>query len=329
MADNGTRPALPHHPGWDRARRGIEQIRLGDTAVTVDASPSRSLPGYRLLRVERFGETLPPAEWPRAVDALAALARRGPRVLRLTVEVYSRDAARRASLGELLARAGFARQRAPRNWSTTLALDLQPGEDELFQSFSSSARKSIRSMTKAPVAVRVIADAGWAPRIDDLMQQTFARTGGQLEALWDWAGVIALSRSAPDASRLVGMFRTDRAGPESLLGFAWGWWNGASVSYFAGASARPTDIRVQIGHPLIWDLICWAKRQGAEWFDLGGVTDGTVGPDDPRGGISDFKRLFSNFKLEVADDWTLEPHRLQARFAALVNRGAAWFARNR
>src|SRR5206468_1701465 len=83
----------------------------------------------------------------------------------------------------------------------------------------------------------------------------------------------------------VGLFRTDREGPDALLGFAWGWWNGQSVSYFAGASSRPSDLRgVGIVHPLFWDLIVWAKRAGATWFDLGGATAGTAGSGDPHVG---------------------------------------------
>ena len=79
-------------------------------------------------------------------------------------------------------------------------------------------------------------------------------------------------------------------------------------------------------HPLFWDLILWAKRGGATWFDLGGVTTGTTGSGDPVGGISDFKRLFSKHMAEVADDWVLEPRWLPARLAAVVSSGARWLS---
>jgi hypothetical protein len=297
-------------------------------AFAVDAAPSRALPGYRLLRVERFGEGLPRAVWADAVDALAELARRGPRVLRLSVEVFSRDGDTRARLGELLARAGFVRATACRNWSTTLALDLQPAEDELFAALRPSARQAIRSVGKFPVQVRVVDDIELAGRMEALARETFARTGAHYEALWDWRGVIELSRRLPDAGRLVGLFRTDREGPDALLGFVWGWWNGQSASYFAGASSRPSDLRrVQIGYPLVWDLIVWARRAGATWFDLGGVTVGTAGSGDPVGGISDFKRCFTEQTAEIAEDWVLEPRRLPARLASLVSTGTAWVSR--
>jgi hypothetical protein len=334
LAAAGVRLPLPHRTGWALARRRITSRYVAlrapsgayAGAFTVDAAVSRALPGYRLLRVERFGEALAGALWPAAVDALATIARQ-PRVLRLTVEVFSRDAAARTRLGTLLAQAGFRQVGIVRNWDRTLALDLQPAEPELLASFSQSARQGIRSVSKAPVKVCPIDDVQLGDRLEALSRETFARTGGRYRALWDWAGVIALSRLAPDAARLVGLFRTDRDGPEALLGFAWGWWNGQSASYFAGASARPRDLRVQIGQPLLWDLIVWAKRAGAAWFDLGGVSAGSARSGDPVGGISDFKRTFSKEIAEVAEDWTLEAHRVPARLAALVSSGAAWLSR--
>ncbi len=336
LANADIRLPLPHRAGWARVRRGVSSqlvaLRAADgawvAAFGVCTSASRALPGFRLLRVDRFGEAVPRIAWADAVDALVAVARRQPRVLRLSVEVFSRDDNARAVLGELLARNGLARAATTRNWDRTLALDLQPSEDQVFASFSPTARRAIRAVAKLPVQVRPIDDRALASRMEALSCETFARTGGDYQALWDWAGVIDLSGSMPDASRLVGLFRTDKEGPEALLGFAWGCWNGQSVSYIAGASSRPSDLqRVGIVHPLFWDLIIWAKRVGATWFDLGGVTAGTVGSGDPVGGISDFKRLFSKEAIDVAEDWVFTPRRLPARVAALMSTGAAWLSR--
>ena len=337
LAAAGVRLPLPHRAGWRLARKGVESLRVllraSDGACAgafaIQAAPSRALPGFRVLRVERFGEALPRDRWAAAVDALVAVAHRERRVLRLTVEVFSRDREIRARLGELLARAGFVRALTVRNWSTTLLLDLQPSEIDLLASFSASARRGIRSVQQHPLQVRVVDDCRLGDRLEALSRETRERTGGRYEALWDWAGVIELSRRVPDAARLVGLFRTDREGPDALLGFSWGWWNGQSVSYFAGASSRPSDLgRLHIGYPLMWDLIVWAKRAGATWFDFGGVTAGTAGSGDPLGGISDFKRLFGKETAEVAEDWVLEPRKFVARLAGLVGSAArlSWVA---
>jgi hypothetical protein len=246
----------------------------------------------------------------------------------MSVEVFSRDAETRARLGELLARAGFARAASVRNWTTTLAVNVQRSEADLLASFSQTARQALRAVAKAPVQVRPVTDARLADRLETLSRDTFGRRGARYESRWNWAGVIELARRAPDATRLVGLFRLDRAEPDALLGFAWGWWNGQSASYVAGAASRPTDLaRVPISHPLVWDLIVWAKRVGASWFDLGGITEGTARSQDPMGGISDFKRLFSKETVDVADDWVLEPHWWAARLATVVSTGAAWLSR--
>ena len=198
-------------------------------------------------------------------------------MLRVSVEVFLRDGEARARLGALLARAGFARKDACRNYARTLALDLRASESELLASFSEKARRGIRSVAKVPVEVRLVDDVALASRLEELSRTTLARTGAWYEARWDWGGVIELSRRLPDAARLTGLFRTDRDGSEALIGFAWGWWNGQSVTYGVGASSRPPDLHgVQIGYPMMWDLIRWAKRIGATWFDLGGVSEGSA-----------------------------------------------------
>jgi GNAT acetyltransferase-like protein len=336
LATAGVRLPLPHRAAWAKTRPDMQSlfvaIRAGDggcaAAFGLHAAASRALPGFRLLRVERFGEAVPRDFWTAAVAALAAVAHRERRVLRLSVEVFSRDDETRSGLGGLLARSGFTQAPTARNWDKTLALDLQQGPDALLASFSPAARRAIRAVAKLPVQVRLIEDHRLESRLDALSRETFARTGTRYDGLWDWAGVIDVSRELPDASRLVGLFRTDRDGPDALLGYAWGCWNGQSVSYFAGGSCRPSDLhRVGIVYPLFWNLILWAKDMGATWFDLGGVTAGSLDSGDPLGGISDFKRLFSKQMIDVAEDWVLEPRPVPARLAALVSTGATWLRR--
>src|SRR5947199_34779 len=185
-----------------------------------------------------------------------------------------------AGIAELLQQAGFVRAATTRNWGTTFALDLQPSEDELFGSFSPTVRRAIRSVAKLPVQVRSIDDRRSASRLDALSSEAFARTGARYQEVWDWEGVIELSRRAPDASRLVGLFRTDREGPEALLGFVWGWWNGESGSYFAGASRRFL-LRV-MGAEILAPALRTLGRRLLSIFTLHRFTDpdlGVVGHD--------------------------------------------------
>jgi hypothetical protein len=65
----------------------------------------------------------------------------------------------------------------------------------------------------------------------------------------------------------------------------------------------------------MWDLMCWARRNGASWWDFGGITEGQQGSDDPVGGISDFKRHFSTTVRLVGERWVLEPSFLRSGIA--------------
>ncbi len=134
----------------------------------------------------------------------------------------------------------------------------------------------------------------------------------------EWGSIIELGRVAPRLSRLVGLFRDGRSDPKSLLAFAWGCAHGEYAHYDAAGSTRPDDLRVPLAYALLWDLICWAKRGGAKWFDLGGITFGHRDSSDPLGGISDFKRYFSKQVVVVGQEWMLEPHWGTARIAGFL-----------
>jgi lipid II:glycine glycyltransferase (peptidoglycan interpeptide bridge formation enzyme) len=126
---------------------------------------------------------------------------------------------------------------------------------------------------------------------------------------------------------VVGLFRTDREGPEALLAFAWGCAHGDQVEYNAAASTRNPEVRLPMAYALAWDLMRWGKSTGAEQFDFGGITAGTHGEEDRLGGISDFKRYFTTMEREVGAEWVLEPRPLRAAVASAVSAGAAWASR--
>jgi lipid II:glycine glycyltransferase (peptidoglycan interpeptide bridge formation enzyme) len=80
-------------------------------------------------------------------------------------------------------------------------------------------------------------------------------------------------------------------------------------------------VRIAIAYPLVWDLMRWTTELGGAWFDLGGVTLGRGGdPEDPLGGISDFKRFFSRDLAEVRQTWRLPPRTLRSWLAQTASR---------
>jgi lipid II:glycine glycyltransferase (peptidoglycan interpeptide bridge formation enzyme) len=104
--------------------------------------------------------------------------------------------------------------------------------------------------------------------------------------------------------------------------FLWVCNHGDHVEYRAAGSTRRTDVRIPYGYLLAWEMIQWAKAEGAEWFDMGGVT--LAGGDEPElEGISRFKRYFSRNVVEVGAEWVFEPFPLRARVATLVSSGAS------
>jgi hypothetical protein len=295
-------------------------------AVGVQISPSRVLPGHRLLRVERFGPGILPIAHAATLQVLISLAHRDPRVLRLYVESLAFEPNERMALESMLAAAGFVRLLAPRCYEHTLVLTLDGDEDSILASLHHTARRHIRNSAKYPVRVAPVVDPAHFARLDEIAAETFARTGGRYTPT-DWARIAAVCAREPEASRLVGLYRTDAEGPDSLLAFAWACGHGDHAHYSHAGSTRAADSRIPLLYPLMWDLIVWAKRSGAQFFDFGGVTAGTRTSDDPLGGISDFKRYFTTRLVQVGAEWSYEPRPRRAQAGRIVKSASTMLSR--
>jgi hypothetical protein len=260
--------------------------------------------------------------------ALAELARSQSRILRVYLEVLALDSAVRETVATSALALGFRRNPAPRRYAQTLVLDLGREEGELFASFRGQARRNIREVTKRSFDVRPITDAGYADRIAALLRETMERTGGAYQ-VEDWPALIRFGNGHPDLSRIVGTFRQDTGGPESLVAFAWGGHHVENVEYLTSGSTRSGAGKTPLSYALVWDLIRWAKQTRARWFDFGGITEGGLASEDPRGGISDFKRAFCTNVATVGEEWLLEPRPLRAKVARAVSDAASWLSRRR
>lgn len=334
LAETGHRLPLPQRSDWlgIQPAQSCWLLLLRDRGgrpcggVGLQVSRSRALPGHLLLRCERFGPGLSAEAQETGLRALAALARSESRVLRLYVETYSPDPARNAALSELAAELGFSPLHPPRCYDNTLLVDLSPTEDEIFAGLHGTARRHIRALGKNPLELRSITDPADFPRMDAIYRETFERTGVNVDRQ-DWAAIVRVSERDPSASRLIGVYRTDRDGPERLLAFAWGCGHGDHIHYSKAASTRDTDLKVPLMYPIIWDLIKWGKSNGARFFDFGGVTAGSHDSEDALGGISDFKRYFSKQVVQVGAEWAYEPRVLKARAAHAVTYASSLIAR--
>jgi FemAB family len=325
LLDEGIKLPLYHRWFWaERGRKGRHRLVavrdernhiLGAVAVRVDVS--RVLPGHTFFRVLRFGGALPESGWEPVVVALKNLALSDARLLRLSVGVFSRG--RRSEIAQVLEKHGFQKLPQPNSYRHTLAVDLRPSEEEVLAGLHQTTRRKLRAAEKAQVCVMPLTQAIYADRIGVLQRASMSRTGGNAESL-ETDAVLELSRLHPHLSRVVGFFVSDSdLSPDNLFGFAWGCMHGDHAEYRAGGTMRLPDSNIAISHPLLWDLILWARREGATWFDLGGVTLADS-DTDPLAGISNFKRTFSRDVEEVGEEWILEPHPARTRLATLLGR---------
>jgi len=326
---------LPHRSAWAAFQPPAHDdwfLTVSDPtghpcgAATLQVASSRALPGHLLVRCERFGPGLSAGAQRAALRALVALAREQRRVLRLYVETYSIDPSERAALEAHMQTLGFTRVQQARSYEHTLLVPLEGSVESVFSSLHATARRHIRAADKHPVKLLPVEDPAYFARLDEISRETYARTGGRFDHP-DWSGVVALCRREPTASRLVGLFRTDVEGPSSLLAFAWGCGHGDTVQYSRSASTRDTPLKKPLMYPVVWDLICWAKQNGARFFDFGGITVGGHGSGDPLGGISDFKRYFSERAVQVGAEWSLEPRPVQAQAAKMLGSASSLLSR--
>jgi len=287
--------------------------------AAIEQMPTRAFPGHVTLRVGKFGGSLPEEVFSIALQALCELARTAPRVLRLHVNVFSRD--RRKAIAAKMEELGFREVRPPSSYRHTLAIDLRPSEEDIFASLSTNARRRIRETLKMSLRSIVLTDPVYADRLNELQQEALHRTGGH-NSSHDWRGILKISRENPGLSRIVGLFPGEDESPENMGAFLWVCNHGDHVEYRSAGSTRHGEVRIPYGYLLAWDMIRWAKAAGAEWFDMGGVTS-AEGDEPELEGISRFKRYFSREVVEVGAEWVFEPHPMRARIAALASSGAS------
>ncbi len=318
--------AVYHLPEWLQAHRAGSHFLLAATApdgscrclCAATISPTRAMPGHRVLWADRFQGGLEPQAEQVVLGGIARLAARQPRLLRAQVRLLHCADERRRRWGQWLAAAGFTRCSQPRSYRMTAVVDLRPAEADIMAGFHATARRHIRAVAKHPVRIAPVADTAYAARMEALLEETRRRTGGTFSAEMPTRLIDSAVRY-PERIRILGLFRNDTAGPEALLAFAAGYLHGDHAEYATAASTRGSDLKLALGYGLAWELMRWAKAAGADWFDFGGITAGThADAQDRLGGISDFKRYFSQDVREVAEEWILEPSPVRARLAAFV-----------
>lgn len=332
LAQEGVVLPVPQTAEWLRALGYGDSALIictaasrANAALGIGIGRSRSLPGHTIYRVERLAGCADADSETALLQRVTDMARRDPRCLRVHLELFERSEDRRARLGSVLQRLGFAKAATPTAYLRTPSLDLTSSEADLFARCSSSARRNVRAPEKRGFRLVPLGDPSYAPKLEALMDEAFQRTGGTTRRL-PWSTILAMSGTSPQRSRVVGLFQPNETGSDGLVAFAWGCVNGAYVTYEAGAATRNQDLgNLALSYAPLWNLIVWAKQVGATWFDFGGISSppGSAPSDDPLAGISDFKRFFCERIVEGGEDWILEPRPLRALLSRTLRAAAS------
>ncbi len=294
------------HSGFFLVATDVADGRLS-AAVPVQAVSTRSLPGHRHLQVTYFGYAARVDGLTAALAGLARFLSEDSKSLSVSVQVFLAEDGSRTWLERQVEDLGYRRAKRPTRYERTLRLDLSADEDALFGSFAATCRRFIRAPEKKGFSVRLLDDPRWASRMNEIWRETFARTGTRPPAR-RWSDLLAFADRHPAEYRIVGTFGPDYPNPRSLTAFACAMNNSVHALYSDGASSRDAPASVPLSYALIWDLIRWSRSMGCEWFDFGGITEGDYeNRDDPLGGISDFKRRFTERVVRVGSEWELKP----------------------
>jgi len=318
--------ALPHRGAWARDLSSGEPWFLvvrdaqdkGCAGVALEKLRSRALPGHWILRIDKFGGDLPGEVVEALLKAIRIVAKKTPRLLILHLNVFSRNG--KAAIGEMLAKLGFREIIPPQSYQYTLVIDLRPSEAEVFEGLGKSVRKRIRETQKTSMRMQVVTDPIFGERLEELQSEALKRTGGPAH-LDNWKRILRFSEENPGLSQIIGSFLSEDLSPSNMAAFVWAWNNGDHAEYRAAGSTRISESRVVLGYPLVWEMIRFARANGSEWFDMGGVTlEGGGNPSMK--GISDFKRHFSKEVVEIGAEWVFEPSPARAEIAEMVSNGA-------
>jgi hypothetical protein len=318
--------AIPHdHAAWplhSTVGRWVWSRVLDDagrliTGLAVHLTSSRAIPGTRLGIIERVGRDLhePIADVMGAV--LSEVARKIPRLLRLSVRIFDEQPQRRQRLRDSFAAAGWTSLHARRQYSHTLVLPLATTQADVLKSFSTRVRSSIRkALGSSALHFAPIHDQAYAARMSYLFSLPFARTGSIPPSV-DIRGM--LQDAASGASVLLGAYAKDAQAPEDLVAMMWGRLHGDHTTLEINASERSALFeKLSPGFGLMSELIGWSIKHNARWIDMGGLSSLNPAPDDPMRGVIEYKKRFASDFREVAQEWQLEPNPLLAAAASAV-----------
>ncbi len=181
------------------------------------------------------------------------------------------------------------------NW--TQMLDLRKSEEELMKKFHHKTRYNIRLAQRKGVVVKELTDEKGFDIFSKLYFETCKRQhyhGHNLRyhrILWEFFKkriahiFIAFYQKIPLAAYQVWLYK-----------------NRAYYTY-GGSSERYRNLMAS--NLLMWEVIRWAKRNGARWFDLWGSLPPNYSPSHPWAGFTRFKQGYGTEFVELVGSFDL------------------------
>lgn len=173
-------------------------------------------------------------------------------------------------------------------YKATVLVDLTEEEEVLFKAFQRRGQKAYRQSVTRGITTEIVPineanfDTFYA-----LYEQTTNRSGYLIEDK-DWLRNQVLYWGERDQMALQ-FARYEEKAVGALLAYR----NGASLSTVYQGNDYDKDImNRRPANAMYWDLMKWAKANGFDWFDFGGITYTEEMTDDKKGGIFNFKLQF-------------------------------------
>ncbi len=193
----------------------------------------------------------------------------------------------------------------------TFLMDLTPSEEELFANLKSKTRYNVRLAIKK--GVRIIEDSSekGLKTYQKILKATLQRKGFYLhtpeyfQQMWELlsdSNMFHIFHAVYDDTPLV-----------SWIMFKW-----KDVVYYPYGASRDIHRDVMASNLMMWEMICWAKREGAKTFDMWGSLGTEPDKKNPWYGFHRFKEGYGGELHKYVGTFDLvlkQPHYQLFRFA--------------
>ena len=261
--------------------------------LSAEVHRSRRLPGSTVVIARRVAASTHPRVLNALVQELDKTARVEMRARRIRISIVSSSMSELNDAGALLAESGFVASSSPSVAKHTIVLDLQQDEEALLRRVRPSVRRALKVVDQLPLRIAPIHDLTLANRLRVINRASYARHGVFPPEL-PFSGFIESALHHPDAFSLIGLYRTDISGSESLIAFEFTTSDRqVAIAEHAGMEhIRLYGKNVPAGYATLWASIRWGIRTGASLFDLGGVALPGDRSYNTTGSITRFKKHF-------------------------------------